>query len=68
MINYAKKVLPTDTLKLLYRRLIEPHLRFCYSIWGNGGVSTRKILERLQNRAVRIITNSLYGAPAEPLL
>ena len=68
MIKYAKKFLPTDKLKLLYRGLIEPHLRFCCSVWGGCGASTRKILERLQNRSVRIITNSPYDAPAEPLL
>ena len=34
MIKYAKKFLPTETLKLLYRGLIEPHLRFCCSVWG----------------------------------
>ena len=34
MIKFAKKFLPTETLKLLYRGLIEPHLRFCCSVWG----------------------------------
>ena len=68
MIKYAKKILPPETLKLLYRGLIEPHIRFCCSVWGNCGVSTIKILERLQNRSVRIIANSSYDAPAEPLL
>ena len=67
-IKYAKKLLPNETLKLLYRGLVEPHLRFCYSVWGNCGVNTLRILERLQNRSVRIITNSPYDAPAEPLL
>ena len=48
--------------------MIEPHLRFCCSVWGNGGVGTRRNLERLQNRSVRMIANSPYDAPAEPLL
>ena len=68
MIKYAKKILPPGTLKLLYRGLIEPQLRFCCSVWGNCWVSTIKILERLQNRSVRIITNSPYDSPSEPLL
>ena len=68
MIKYAKKIPPPGPLKLLYRGLIEPDLRFCCSVWGNCGVSTIKILERLQNRSVRIITNSPYDAPAEPVL
>ena len=68
MSKYTKKFLYTETLKLLYCGLIEPHLRFCCLAWGNFGVSTCKILERLQNISVRIITNSPYEAPAEPLL
>ena len=68
MIKYAKRFLPTETLKLLYRGMIEPHLRFCCSVWGNCGVSKRRILERLQNRSVRITTNSQCDIPAELLL
>ena len=33
-IKYAEKFLPKETLKLLYRRLVEPHLRFCCSTVG----------------------------------
>ena len=68
MIKYVKNYLPIDTLQLLYRGLIEPPLRFCFSVWGNCGVSKHRILERLQNRSVRIITKSSYDAPAETLL
>ena len=68
MIKYSIKLLPTETLKLLYRGLIESHLRFCCSVWCNCGVSTRKILERLQNRSAPIITNCPYDAPAESYL
>ena len=48
MIKYSKKFLPTETLKWLYRGMIEPHLRFYCSVWANCGVNTRRILERLQ--------------------
>ena len=68
MIKYDIKFLPTETLNLIHCGMIETYLRFCCSVWGNCGVSTRRILERLQNRSVRIITNSPYDAPAEPLL
>ena len=68
MTKYARKFLPTETLKLLYRGLIEPHLKLCCSDWGNCGMNTSNILERLQNRSVRIVTNSPYDAPTEPRL
>ena len=68
MIKYAKKVLPTNLLKMLYLGLVEPHLRYCCSVWGACGVTSRKTLDKLQNRAIRIITNSGYNVSVGPLL
>ena len=47
---------------------MEPHFRFCCSVWGACGVTTQCTLEKLQNRAIRIITDSPYDAPAKPIL
>ena len=68
MIRHAKQFLPKHTLKVLYQGLVEPHFRFCCSVWGTCGVTTRCTLEKLQNRAIRIITDSPFDAPAKPLL
>ena len=68
MIRHSKKLLPKHTLKILYQGLVEPHFRFCCSVWGACGVTTRCTLEKLQNRAIRIITDSPYDAPAKPIL
>ena len=46
----------------------EPHFRHCYSVWGSCGVTTRKTLDKLQNRATRIITNSAYDVSVGLLL
>ena len=48
--------------------LVEPRLRFCCSLWGTCGITTRCTLEKLQNRVIRITTDSPYDAPAKPLL
>ena len=68
MLRYTKKFIPKHTLKMLYQGLVEPHFRFCCSVWGTCGVTTRCILEKLQNRVIRIMTDSPYDAPAQPLL
>ena len=47
---------------------MEPHFRFYCSVWEACGVTTRCTLEKLQNRAIRIITDSPYDAPAKPVL
>ena len=67
MIRHTKQFIPKHTLKLLYQGLVEPHFRFCCSVWGTCGVTTHSTLEKLQNRALRI-TDSPCNAPAEPLL
>ena len=33
-LKYAKKLLPQDTLCKMYRGIVEPHLRYCCSVWG----------------------------------
>ena len=68
IIKYAKKVIPLKLLKMLYLGLVEPHFRYCCSVWGSCGATTRKTLDKLLNRAMRIITNSTYDVSVGPLL
>ena len=68
MIRHSKKFLPKHTLKMLYQGLVEPHFKFCCSVWGACGITTRCILEKLHNRAIRIITDSPYDAPTKQIL
>ena len=67
-IKYARKFLPRETLRMLYLGLVEPHFRYCCAVWGSCGTVLRQEIEKLQNRAVRIITFSPYNAQASPLL
>ena len=62
------KVLPTNLLKMLYLGLVKCHFRYCCSVWGTCGVTSRNNLDKLQNRAIRIITNSGYDVSVWPLL
>ena len=68
MIRYTKKFIIKHTLKMLYQGLVEPHFRYCCSVWRKCGVPSRCTLDKLQNRVIRIITDSPYDAPAKPLL
>ena len=67
-IKYARKFLPRETLRTLYLGLVEPHFRYCCSVWGSCGTALRQKIGKLQNRAVRIITFSPYNAQTSPLL
>ena len=68
MIRHAENFISKHTLKMVYQVLVEPHFRFCCSVWGKCGITTRCTLEKLQNRAIRSITDSPYDAPAKTLL
>ena len=63
----SKNYLPQETLKILYNSLIETHFRYGNIIWGNCRETFLTRLQKLQNRAARIITGSDYDTPAEPL-
>ena len=61
-IKYARTFLPRETLRMLHVGVFEPHFRYCCSVWGSCSIVLRQKIEKLQNRAVRIITFSPYNA------
>ena len=52
----------------MYRSLVEPYFRYCCPVWGNAGVSIIGKLQKLQNRAVKLITNSPFDASPLPVI
>ena len=67
-LKYAKSFLPMASLKTLYMGIVEPHFRYCCSVWGCCGSMEIHQLQKLQNRAARVITNSSFDAPSRPLI
>ena len=53
---------------LIYNSLIQPHFDYCSVIWDNlaGGLGQK--LQRLQNRAARIITGFDYYTRSSEIL
>ena len=68
MPRYAKRYLPLETVQAIYKSLIEPHFRYCCPVWGAAGITALQKLQKLQNRAARIVTNSPYDAHSQPLI
>ena len=68
VLRSARSYLPLEVLQTLYRSLIECHFRYGDIVWGNCGETLLNKLQKIQNRAARIITGSDYDAPSEPLL
>ena len=49
--KHARNPLPQDILKTLYTGIVEPHFRYCCSVWGCCGKTDLIKLQKLQNRA-----------------
>ena len=52
----------------MYKSFIEPHFRYCCPIWGAAGITALQKLQKLQNRAARIVINSPYDVHSETLM
>ena len=56
------------SLKTLNSGIVEPHFRYCCSAWGCCGTTDINQLQKLQNRAARIVTNSSHDSLSGPLI
>ena len=53
-----------ETLSSIYNALVRPHFDYCSEVWDTLGVGLFSRLQKLQNRAARIIMNLRYNTPA----
>ena len=60
-LKHIRPLITTKTAVQVYQALIQPHFDYCCSVWDNK-------LQKLQNKAVRVITSSPYDASVSPLL
>ena len=56
-----------DTAILLYRALIEPYFDYCCPVWDGLSNELADKLQKLQNRAIRVITKSDHYSSATAL-
>ena len=67
-IGALKRVRPfvsMHTAIKIYKGLIEPHFDYCSAVWDG---LTQQLSEKLQNRAIRVITKSSYDTSSRFLL
>ena len=62
-LRYAKSFLSEEIRRTSYTGIIEPHFRYCCLVWGCTGVTENNQLQKLQNRAARIVTGSSFDTP-----
>ncbi|PFX17895.1 Retrovirus-related Pol polyprotein from type-1 retrotransposable element R1 2 [Stylophora pistillata] len=67
-LKRIRHLIPASTLHLIYQALVKPHFDYCDIVWGSCGKTLRDKLQKLQNRAARVLTFSNYDADATELL
>ena len=68
LLKHAKNFLPFSAVTNLYTSIIEPHFRYCWSVWGCAGTTQINRLQKLQNRAAGSVTNSSFDTPSNLLI
>ena len=56
MLRKLKYKLPKEQICTIYESIIQPHFDYCISVWGHTSKNNINMLQRLQNRAARVIT------------
>ena len=67
ILSKLRFLFPKSALILLYYSLIHPHLLYALPLWGSTFPTYLSKLQRLQNKALRIIFNSNQLTSATPL-
>ena len=67
-ISKTRNMLAFASVKTLYASIMEVHFSYCCPVWGCCGISHINQLQKLQNRAVRIVMNCKFDAPIGPLI
>ena len=52
----------------MYLGTVEPHIRYCCSVWGCAGDTILQKFQNIQNRAAGIVTNSPFDKASLPLI
>ena len=69
-IGALKRIRPfvsPSTMQLIYNCLVQPYFDYCSVIWDSCGSTRADKLQKLQNRAARVLTSSSYDTNADYL-
>ena len=67
-LKRIRRFVPYYTLLSIYKSLLQPHFDYCSVVWGNCSKTLSSKLQKLQNRAARILTYSSFDANADTLI
>ena len=67
-LRRTKPFIPKEHLINIYRSIIEPYFDYCCIVWDGIGEGLANRLQKLQNRAGRVITGAPYTKSSKEIL
>ena len=67
ILRKLRYFLPSSTLLLLYHALVQPHILYALPLWGSSFPSYLNKMQRLQNKAIRVIAKAKFRDSVTPL-
>ena len=67
-LKRVRGLMDRETAIKVYKGFIEHYFSYCASVWAGIGVTLSDRLQKLQNRAARVITQSTYDISSRDLL
>ena len=68
ILTRLQDILDYQTLIITYLSIIQPHFDYCSQVWGCLGKGLSDKLQKLQNKAFRIITRKNYDVRSNDIL
>ena len=58
---------PASLHSVIYSLIVQPHFNYCNIVWGNCNIMLSNKLQKLQNKAARIMTSSSFNSNVDDL-
>ena len=68
MIRRMKKYVPATVLENVYKAIVLPYFDYCSLVWESCSVYLQDKLQKMQNRAARVITGKPYDTRISDML
>ena len=68
ILRKIREIVDFDTLIIIYQSIIQPYFDYCAQVWGCLGKTLAAKVQKLQNRAFRIMTRENYTTRSDDIL
>ena len=68
ILRRAEKYISQQALLTIYQSLVQPYFDYCSVVWGNCNQTCKDKLQKLHNRAARVMSGDTYDVRSSEIL